>query len=287
MLSLTVSTLPKEHEKLAYTNRAYVSRGSFNTFAKAAQSRGAVISRDDPTVNIYINNAIFLVAGAEWAPDGQVLTSKPQREGPAQLGMREYECSVYVPGPEVALASITLGIDLYSKAKEGAPLVQVDAAELSDLFRKMFSNQVFKAGVRLPLQVPNAPTCAVVIEKLEHADFGHTSHASALQEGQVLPNTELKWKKAAGSGTGIKLSGGDQLMRNDNLFKSEFDFEQMGIGGLGAQFAVMLRKAFTSRMFPGAPSFFSLFFSVSLSVSHSLSPLLPSPPISCPPSTLP
>ena len=251
MLSLAVSSLPKEHEKLAYTNRVYVSKASFNTFAKAAQAQGASISRDDPTVNIHINHAIFLISGQEWVPDGQVMTSKPQREGPAQLGMREYECIVFVPGPEVALASITLGIDLYAKPKDGAPMVAVDSKDLSEIFRRMFANQCFKPGMRLPLQVPGCPTCAVIIEKLEHADLGHPSSDAALQEGQVLPNTELKWKKAAGSGAGIKLSGGDQLMRNDNLFKSEFDFETMGIGGLGAQFATMLRKAFTSRMFPG------------------------------------
>ena len=39
--------------------------------------------------------------------------------------------------------------------------------------------------------------------------------------------------------------------RNDSLFRSDFNFEQMGIGGLDEQFKKMFRTAFASRIFPG------------------------------------
>ena len=40
-------------------------------------------------------------------------------------------------------------------------------------------------------------------------------------------------------------------MRNESLFRSDFDFAKMGIGGLNTQFQTMFRRAFGSRLFPG------------------------------------
>jgi len=226
----------------------FVSKRTFNDIAKAAQARGAVIDRADPTVNLRINDIVFLSMPQEFAPDGQVMTTKAQREGPAQLALKEHDCTVYVPGAEAALTCITLGVEFFKKDQKA---MEVNAETLNEMFRKMFSNQVFKVNMKLVLNYEGV-VLSVRIEDLEHADtLGPSSSASTPTEGQVLSSTQLKWKKAQGSVSAIKLLGGDQQMRNDSLFRSDFDFEKMGIGGLGKEFQTMLRKAFATRLFPG------------------------------------
>ena len=259
--TLTVAVLPSDQASLAYTNRVFVSKRSFGELARAALTLGAVISRDDPTVNVRINSIVFLAAPQEFAPDGQVMTTKAQREGPAQLALREYECAVFVPGAEVALTSIVLGVDFLT-VKAGQTEAKVEAGELSDMFRKMFSLQVYQVGMKLVLNYKGI-TLALKIEGLEHADFaggagggggGGGAGGGRLAEGQVLSSTQLKWKKAAGSTSPLRLMGVEQELRNDSMFKSDFDFEKMGIGGLGREFQTMLRKAFATRLFPGITS---------------------------------
>jgi vesicle-fusing ATPase len=69
--------------------------------------------------------------------------------------------------------------------------------------------------------------------------------------GQVIQATRINFKRANGQ-TSIQLVGNtDVNARNDSLFRSDFNFEQLGIGGLDEQFKKMFRTAFASRIFPG------------------------------------
>ena len=70
-------------------------------------------------------------------------------------------------------------------------------------------------------------------------------------QGQLLIATDVVWKKVPGSLANISLENGSLPERNDSLFRSDFNFEQMGIGGLDEQFKKMFRTAFASRIFPG------------------------------------
>ena len=46
--------------KLAFSNRVYVSKSSFNALGTAARAMGVHISAADPTVNITIGNCVFM-----------------------------------------------------------------------------------------------------------------------------------------------------------------------------------------------------------------------------------
>lgn len=46
--------------KLAFSNRVYVSKSSFNALGSAARGMGVHISAADPTVNITIGNCVFM-----------------------------------------------------------------------------------------------------------------------------------------------------------------------------------------------------------------------------------
>jgi len=251
VFNLLVAGLPTDKAELTFTHRVYLSKNTFDNVCKAAVRMGLQISRDDPTVNLTISNYHFLSQPADWAQDGIFYCSKLQREGPAQLGMREYPCEIYVPGPEAALTSLTLGVDFFAIKKDQA-LLEIEVEEIVTDFIKRFSMQVFKVDMKIPIKYKGA-TLTMRVEGMEHADLtgGSASGSGAHSVGQLLTSTHLTFQKSKGSSSPIRFNGGEQKMQNDSLFRSDFDFEKMGIGGLGREFQTMLRKAFATRLFPG------------------------------------
>lgn len=76
------------------------------------------------------------------------------------------------------------------------------------------------------------PTSLVGDEPVDYASIGDT--------------TELYFTKAPGSV--VKVKGADN--RPKDVFKADFNFEKMGIGGLDKEFSDIFRRAFASRVFP-------------------------------------
>eukprot|EP01034_Spumella_vulgaris_P026325 gene26325-32891_t len=148
-----------------------------------------------------------------------------------------------VPPPHLLASSFSVveSVDVSS----GMAVLAKDVLGLSSIIAT--SHTLTGGGQKLDLMVL----------EFEHAslDFvspGATRSASASTKGQVLPETTLVWKKPEGSATQIIFTGQESgTARNDSLFRSDFNFEQMGIGGLDEPFKKMFRTAFASRIFPG------------------------------------
>jgi vesicle-fusing ATPase len=65
--------------------------------------------------------------------------------------------------------------------------------------------------------------------------------------GLLMHQTEILFKKAPDSK--IKLAGAVSSM-NHKIIQPTFKFEDLGIGGLDAEFSAIFRRAFASRIFP-------------------------------------
>ena len=53
------------------------------------------------------------------------------------------------------------------------------------------------------------------------------------------------------AGTLVNLQGGaESTSRRTNIFRQDWSFEKMGIGGLDTEFSDIFRRAFASRLFP-------------------------------------
>ena len=183
--------------------------------------------------------------------DGEVGLNQLQRKsGTFTLQMRVI-VSIFVPGAEVALAGMSIGLDLIVK-KSGAANLVLDCEELSAEFKRVYIGQVFSTRQELAMDFDGVKL-SLVVDSLDHAAIGDEDgdHRKSHSQGQVLQMTNLSFSKAAGSASKISFTGGSVTQRNDSLFKKDFDFEKMGIGGLGTQFQTMFRRAFASRMFPG------------------------------------
>ncbi|GJQ11585.1 hypothetical protein GpartN1_g3376.t1 [Galdieria partita] len=153
------------------------------------------------------------------------------------------------------IVSATIEVDLVSKAKVSY-LEQVNAEDLSSQVLKRFTGQVLSTGqsvildffgVSLLLKVNNLQVLEP--QKLRHVSKELSQEALIPEEssvGLVTADSTLFFSKAAGSN--LKVIGGDK--RPKDIFKPDFNFEKMGIGGLDKEFSDIFRRAFASRVFP-------------------------------------
>eukprot|EP01034_Spumella_vulgaris_P025374 gene25374-31826_t len=146
--------------------------------------------------------------------------------------------------------------NLNSDTNKGAgKKLQVDCKELSLAFKRQFGGQIFIAHQLIAMNF-NGQQLELMVVEFEHASLDSVSSSATSSEasnkGQVLTETNIVWKKPVDTKTQIIFSGQESdAGRNNSLFRSDFNFEQMGIGGLDEPFKKMFRTAFASRIFPG------------------------------------
>jgi vesicle-fusing ATPase len=145
---------------------------------------------------------------------------------------------------------MSISIDLLKKGAAGGPGISFDAEEMAEEFKKAFADQVLTVGQLIAFDFKGSKLDAIV-ETIEHPGVDSVK-GSSYPRGQVKPTIVLDFKKRSGSTTPILFTSGKNTANtNTNLFKKEFNFEQVGIGGLGLEFEKIFRRAFASRIFPG------------------------------------
>jgi vesicle-fusing ATPase len=158
--------------------------------------------------------------------------------------------SIFVPSAAVALASITFAIDILGKT---GLKQEINAEALSESFKTQFVNQVFLMNQQMVMDFTGIKL-DMVVDSFDHANIADSASAQPpfkSNYGQVAPVTNIIFKKMGSSQNQITLTGVKGPMRNDSLFRNDFNFESIGIGGLDEQFQKLIRKAFATRMFPG------------------------------------
>ena len=210
---------------------------------------GVSVSTHDPHVNLEIGPFVFLASPySEGLAQGEVGMNGLQRKcGSFTLG-QALNVKIFVPSAEVALAEVAIQVDTLVK-KAGAPPVTIDCDELSESFKAQFGNQVFCVRQQLAMDF-NGLKLDLIVDSFEHADLRMDSKI-VRSRGQVLQVTNITFKRMTGSTTTIIFTGANGPSRNENLFKKDFNFDTMGIGGLDEQFKTIFRRAFASRIFPG------------------------------------
>jgi vesicle-fusing ATPase len=161
--------------------------------------------------------------------------------------------SIFIANADVALNSMSIAIDRIKKSDTSK--LEIDCEEISEYFKKQYKNQVFCINQKLFMDF-GGNKLEIIILEIEHAHLdlsnnNNTSNNIPKPRGQLRQITEIKCKKQQGSTATIIFTNAKGTSTNDSLFKQDFNFEKLGIGGLGAQFQTMFRRAFASRIFPG------------------------------------
>ncbi|KAK1761065.1 P-loop containing nucleoside triphosphate hydrolase protein [Echria macrotheca] len=189
-------------------------------------------------------------------PDGHISLSDPQRTWCKVGLMDEVLGELYDPfssGGPAYIGSMDLEVGFASLKK----IVETpyDQDELAALFNKTFQNQIFAPGQRLLLDVRNIPlsilvrTVTLVDLTMSQKPGGEApTRSDPTARGILTTQTSIGFYKDARST--IKLKGSNKRPAANAIISPDFKFEDMGIGGLDAEFSTIFRRAFASRIFP-------------------------------------
>lgn len=148
---------------------------------------------------------------------------------------------------------ISVAVDLLKKGGSPNP-IKLDSGAMSEYFLETYNGQIFHPNQQIAMDCCDNKLEGLILS-VEHADAGNDMGGSRNAGGLVVPNiTVVNFVKRVGSTTPIAITGSSTGSGGGggSLFRSNFDFEQMGIGGLGAEFQTIFRRAFASRLYPSS-----------------------------------
>ncbi|KAH8883908.1 vesicular-fusion protein SEC18 [Thozetella sp. PMI_491] len=188
-------------------------------------------------------------------PDGYISLSDPQRTWCGIGMMDEIQGEIFDPflqGTPAYLGSLDLEIGFASQKRfTDAPY---DQDELAQLFIKNFQNQVFTPGQRLLLDHKNVPLAilvrAVTLVDLTMEKTGDEAPTRSDPEARGILTNQASISFFKDANSPIKLKGSTKRAGANAIIRPDFKFEDMGIGGLDAEFSTIFRRAFASRIFP-------------------------------------
>jgi len=201
---------------------------------------------------VKIKDFIFTFDENKDIKQGTIGLSTPHRRFVAvQLG-EPVDIIPFVPDEQkIYLGKVVLEVDFLVKNKR----IEEDfnPEDITKAVTRWFMGQFFSLGQKFVTEV-NGVYVELKVKLVEVIDLGSIAKGGDLkddivqaQRGILHTNTLIQYEKASGSS--IRLNLGEGVSRMD-LFRPEFNFENMGIGGLDREFADIFRRAFASRIFP-------------------------------------
>ncbi|XP_046439782.1 vesicle-fusing ATPase 1-like [Daphnia pulex] len=151
------------------------------------------------------------------------------------------------------LATINLEVDLYDKKRTTRKPYDSDA--IAREFSAKFHHHGFAVGQQLVFQFQELPLLIIIVKELEGADINaiksgvSSAKSRELRIGQYFPNTMIVFDKSEGSSVNLVGKSKGKTVHH-SIINPDWDFQNMGVGGLDTEFSAIFRRAFASRVFP-------------------------------------
>ena len=247
--------------EMGLTNCAYVHPTDLARLAKDADIDPTAVAKKGMLVAL--GEIVLLVKPADQALPGKVCVSMMQSTAGQLMKDKPYVLKPFVPPEDrFTLGRITLDLQLMGTS---TAVTTVDASDFSKAVLETFPGHVFKSGQTFAIAYQHEGQGAKINVKLTVAGFefadlaavaggagkggGAAPGAGGMGFGQLSKKlTTVELIKNAKS-TNLKIQGSSSGKANQ-LFAKGFNFEEMGIGGLDAQFKEIFRRAFASRLVP-------------------------------------
>ena len=262
--ALTLVATNVQSNEQALTNCAFVHAGELAKLAASAGIEAEVAAKKG--LLCAVGEAVLLVRALDSGMPGRIYVSMSHRMAGGLSP--DKPCSVRhftVPPPPFFCGRLQLELSVAGGSAGDAPLV-VDAGELSRIFAENFNGHVFKLQQQVNCAyAPDGESGKKAVLKLVVLGFEYSelagagaAGAGAAAGGAAAPGavkygqlnkklTTIELVKNAKAN--IKITGSSSGKANQ-LFEKGFNFEEMGIGGLDAQFKEIFRRAFASRLVP-------------------------------------
>ncbi len=200
-------------------------------------------SLDDPCVNVLLDDTfVYMAFPHAELREGEIgMNILMRKAGNYTLDTRVV-LSSFLSTPSHAIDSIRISIDFFTKKKDNRPFT-IDYEPFKLHFQTLYNNQVFFCGQKF-ICIYDKTNLEITVECFTHVCDSSVS----LKFGQYSSQgTALEWS----AGSPPIFLNGNVKKTNSSLFKRDFSFESLGIGGLDSQFSHIFKDVFASRLFPG------------------------------------
>ncbi|KJE92965.1 N-ethylmaleimide-sensitive factor b [Capsaspora owczarzaki ATCC 30864] len=165
---------------------------------------------------------------------------------------KEISVEPFRPDKEKNIVVGNMTIQLDFQPKDKTRKASFDSAAILAFLKSNFNAHVFSVGQQFVFSFQQQLLLAEV-QKIEVVDVSvlsgkRTGSQLAANRGVLLEKSDIFFTKGAESN--ITLTGKARISARPSPINPDFDFEQMGIGGLGGEFASIFRRAFASRVMP-------------------------------------
>lgn len=232
---LTLKAVNLPSQDLAFTNRVYTSTADY------AQLGG------QPQTICYIETkgCYFTIEGHPQMEQGSIALNKVQREW-AKVGLNaEVFAKRYSVPKGFDLGAVTFEVDFLLKPQPSAPRVEIQGDQLEEVFRKAFVNQICVVGQKLAFDF-EGKLLHFIVTGTQPFDLGTGEAQAKTDKGILTSQTEIDFRQ----GSSGKLHVLSNKVQQRSIFRPDFNFEELGIGGLNKEFSNIFRRAFASRVFP-------------------------------------
>lgn len=184
---------------------------------------------------------------------GTIGFSLPQRKWAALSIGQDIEVTNYrFDKSKQCINSMTVEIDfLQKKNVDSNPY---DSDKMASEFIQHFNNQAFTAGQQLVFNFCDK-LFSIIVKDIEAMDPGVLKGNQAsgkkpkIEIGLLLGNSQVIFEKSETSS--VTLVGRSKTRESrQSIISPDWNFEEMGIGGLDKEFSDIFRRAFASRVFP-------------------------------------
>mmetsp|Transcript_15155 Transcript_15155/g.33463 ORF Transcript_15155/g.33463 Transcript_15155/m.33463 type:complete len:734 (+) Transcript_15155:24-2225(+) len=190
--------------------------------------------------HVEVRGLVFELRADSRMLPGTVGLNKFMREA-ARIGLQD-NVELKAAGSEgQELAYVKFEVDCVVKP---AARLELEALDLDKAFRTRFAGQHVNVGCPIALDFKSTVlkltpiSCTIPVVGV--------GQSPSVQQGLAIEQTEFDFSQGS-SGTTTVLSDKAQTQ---NIFTPDFNFEDLGIGGLTVEFADIFRRAFASRIFP-------------------------------------
>lgn len=245
--AFTLATTGLANNEQAYSNVLYVHPIDFAKIVDAAAADADKVK--DAGVLCAVGEAVFYVRQAGTTKPGCIGAGMMQRLA-AQLVMNAPTpvTPFSPPRGNFPLGTIVVEVDLLGGAPPAGQFVTIDKAELAQHLQSTYQKHVFKTGQQLAVNFKGSITLKLTVREFTYLDLTGRGAGGGgdLPIGQFLRETDVELRS---KNPVIKFEGSSAGKANQ-VFKSGFNFLDLGIGGLNKEFADIFRRAFASRVVP-------------------------------------
>lgn len=251
MSSFEASVCGLPSNDLAFTNKVYLNFEDFATVV--SKTPNGVTKVEDLKhfgLNVWINKKmVFTAASHAQIQKGSIGVGTMQRMCAGLPLDQPCQISPYIPASSKSvLSSITFEIQQVLTRAQTGEARPVDCLNLKTTFESNYNNQIFAVGQLiavncdgLPLRLHCTSVDTMDADEVKRSNY-LGSHVGALVKGAIISFTKAKDApvRLVNQSSGATRS----------VFKPDFDFSKLGIGGLDKEFNDIFRRAFASRLFP-------------------------------------